>query len=102
MHVVAVRPVVIVVGAIEINASVELDPGRIRCVAVRDDRIICARGTDGEDREQNGNENRGEDKSTTHRHNFEAASGMFGANSAAAGMRRRWQMAAPSMLGVEC
>ena|ERR1017187_650608 len=67
MHDVAVRPIVIVVGAVEVNASVELDTGGISRITLRDYWIITAGQEHDEHCEQGENRGRYESNFVTHR-----------------------------------
>src|SRR5450755_1569117 len=70
MHDVAVRPIVIVVGAVEVNASVELDARGISRITLRDYWIITAGREHDEHCMQGENRGRGESAFATHREIF--------------------------------
>src|ERR1041384_6321247 len=64
MHDVAVRAVVVVIRAIEINAPVEFDTRRVGCVTMGNDRVVRQYRTHGKCYQHHKNKNRNEGSST--------------------------------------
>jgi hypothetical protein len=56
MHAIAIRAVIVIVGTIDVQSAVELDPSRIRSVTLGDYGIIPVSGTGQKDRTSEENE----------------------------------------------